>query len=100
MENWKLKVYLTILSLWSAVLAFAQGDDDDEAIGGVGDMARRGMDTGLEEEMEEFHPFVSIGFSDIFMVLMLILACYVFGKIWKGCSYLLIIVAALFYYLT
>jgi hypothetical protein len=33
-------------------------------------------------------------------VLMLILACYVFGKIWKGCSYLLIIIAALFYYLT
>ena len=24
---------------------------------------------------------------------------YVFGKIWKGCSYLLLIVAALFYYL-
>jgi hypothetical protein len=29
----------------------------------------------------------------------LLIACYVFGKIWKGCSYLLLAFAALMYYM-
>ena len=38
--------------------------------------------------------------DDVVMVVLLLVACYVFGKIWKGCSYLLLILAALLFYMT
>ena len=37
--------------------------------------------------------------SDIIIVVLLLIACYLFGKIWKGCSYLLLAFAALMYYM-
>lgn len=41
---------------------------------------------------------IQIRFSDILMVILVVFSCYVFGKIWKGCSYLIILVAVLFYF--
>lgn len=35
----------------------------------------------------------------IFWLVVLVIACYVFGKIWKGCSYLLILYAAIMYFI-
>jgi hypothetical protein len=49
--------------------------------------------------MTDYQPF-HISITEIILVVLLIVACYVFGKIWKGCSYLLLVVAALLFYLT
>ncbi len=35
----------------------------------------------------------------IIWLVVLVIACYVFGKIWKGCSYLLILYAAIMYFI-
>ncbi len=35
----------------------------------------------------------------IIWLIVLVIACYVFGKIWKGCSYLLILYAAIMYFI-
>ncbi len=64
---------------------------------------RRGRDAqdeldGMDNYMD-YQP-LRFGIDDVIMVVLLLVACYVFGKIWKGCSYLLLIFAALTYYLT
>ena len=75
------------------------GDDDDD----MGPMPGKGggRDTGDFDMMEdmEFTP-VRITFDDVLTVVVLLVVCYVFGKIWKGCSYLILILAGIFYYMT
>ena len=70
----------------------ARDDDMNTAV-------QRGADdlTGMDEmvDYQSFH----ISFTDILMVIVIIAACYVFGKIWKGCTYMIIAVSALFYFL-
>ena len=58
-----------------------------------------GMDdfSGLDE-MVDYQP-LHISFMDVMTVVGIVAACYVFGKIWKGCIYMIIVVAILFYYL-
>jgi len=51
------------------------------------------------DEMREHYQTLNISFTDILQVLLIIIACDVFGKIWKGCSYLIIILAAVFYFM-
>ena len=58
-----------------------------------------------EEELEPFpnyfDDFIShISFYDCILVFTTICAILVFRKIWKGCSYLIVMVALLFYYLS
>jgi hypothetical protein len=48
--------------------------------------------------MMSYHAF-RIGTKDVIMVILLITACYVFGKIWRGCTYLILLLAAMFYYM-
>lgn len=63
-------------------------------------LSRKKEDDLLGDTMDIDPMPIHIGFSDILMVVCLLIACYIFGKIWKGCSYLLLILAALLYYLT
>lgn len=51
----------------------------------------------LEDYMD--YPPIHIRFSDIMMLILVAFLCYVFGKIWKGCSYLIILIAVLFYFM-
>ncbi len=92
-----LRLHILLCSVISWTLAFAQDDDFD--------------DTSLfsaEKDSEGAEPFndlvnyqpLNFDFYDLLLVILLLLSCYVFGKIWKGCSYLLLAVAALFFYLT
>ncbi len=75
--------------------SFAQDDDDDDL---PLDIRQNRMD---EMDMDQFMDYQPIHFSfkDVILVILLLVACYVFGRIWKGCSYLLLLVAALFFYL-
>lgn len=87
---------MLLLSLGWWLRSFAQSDDDDDLLPG-GPSGRGGM-----EDMEDLMDYQSfrIGFDDVVMIVLLLLACYVFGKIWKGCSYLIIVLAVIFYYIT
>jgi hypothetical protein len=94
MKSLYLKTSLFVWSLLMSVVARAQDDDDDQPL-------IRGFDDGTEMDMDsmDYIP-IHFSFSDILMVLGLLVACYLVGKVWKGCSYLLLIAAALIYYLS
>ena len=82
---------------WLLTMAtWGQDYDDDDLDGGSG---RRGVDEldGMDGMMD-YRP-IRFDTEDIIVVVALLLACYVFGKIWKGCSYLIIVIAAAFYFL-
>lgn len=92
-----IRLYLLLLSFVFSLRFYAQGDfdDDDTPVG-----RKRTMDEGLNPmDMDIDYPRFHLGLDDILVIVVLLVACYVFGKIWKGCSYLLLILAALFYYL-
>ncbi len=63
-------------------------------LGGSRGRAADGM-LGMYEQ-NSFH----FDFFDILLFILLLVACYVFGKIWKGCSYLLLVIAAIYFYLS
>ena len=67
---------------------FAQttGEDDDDS----------DLTSMLDEEYPDWG--IHITFSDVLTVVFVIVCCYVFGKIWKGCTYLIILLAVLYYY--
>jgi len=79
--------------------SYAQIDDMDDNI----ETGRRGYEA--EDDLNgvdgylDYQP-IRFGIDDVLTVVLLLVACYVFGKIWKGCSYLLLIFAALAYYMT
>ena len=88
-----LRLY-TIICLWAIRLQlWAQEEGRDDL-----PLGRRGDDGEMlySEEMLDYQPF-HIRFSDIMMVVFLIVCCYVFGKIWKGCTYLILAFAAFMY---
>ncbi len=98
MNSFPLRIYILICTLiwWLQALAQSGRDyyDDDS------DRGRRGMEElqemdGMMEGVEGFN----ISFLDILMVVLLVAACYIFGKIWKGCSYLLVLVAVILYFM-
>ena len=81
--------------------AVAQDADDDMDMdpgkGGGGG----GKDTGDMDMLEDLdYTPIRITFDDVLTVVLLLVVCYVFGKIWKGCSYLILILAGIFYYMT
>ena len=55
--------------------------------------------TGLSgfDDMVDYRP-IHIRMSDILLVIFLIVCCYVFGKIWKGCIYIILAFAAFMYF--
>ena len=83
---------LVTVVLW--LRAFAQDDDDDFNI------VERSR--GIEDELEEMSEYTqpNLRLSDILMILMALGSIFIFRKIWKGCSYLILLLAAIFYYIT
>lgn len=97
MNNLSLRIYVLLCTVVMWLRAFAQMDDDE--MGGGRGRGRGGDDDmGGMEEMVDYQPF-HLTTQDIFTILFVIVACYVFGKIWRGCSYLILILAAIFYYM-
>ena len=90
------RVYMAVCGWLLAMATWGQDYDDDDLDGGSG---RRGVDEldGMDGVMA-YRPS-RFDTEDIIVVVALLLACYVFGKIWKGCSYLIIVIAAAFYFL-
>jgi hypothetical protein len=89
-----LRLY-TIVCLWMLRLQlWAQEEGGDDL-----SLSRRGVDEEMlySEEMLDYQPF-HIRFSDILMVIFLIVCCYVFGKIWKGCVYMILAFAAFMFF--
>lgn len=98
MNSFSLRIYILICTLiwWLQALAQSGRDYYDD----YSDRGRRGMDEveGMDEMMDGVEGF-NLTFSDILMVILLVVACYIFGKIWKGCSYLLVLVAVILYFM-
>ena len=97
MNNLSLRIYFLICTLLMWLKSWAQDIDDDDADGLIGGVRSVG-DLDPMDGLMDYQPF-RIRFTDILIIVLLLLACYVFGKIWKGCSYLLIFVAVVFYFL-
>lgn len=102
MEKLFNRVYVMLCMLVLHLKAFAQTEDDDaDALGPS--PGKGGKTSGGESDiMDGYMDYQPIRFDldDVVMVVLLLVACYVFGKIWKGCSYLLLILAALLFYMT
>ncbi len=95
LEQISLRLYFLVFMFLNKILLWAQDDDNDY----MGSTSRsRDVDAFDSEGMMEYQP-IHFRMSDIIMVVLLLIACYVFGKIWKGCSYLLLAFAALMYYM-
>ncbi len=98
MERLSLRLYVLLCAAICWVKSFAQDEDDEDLdIGG-----RRNIEDmmPLEDYMDiTDYPQIHIRFSDVMMVILVVFSCYVFGKIWKGCSYLIILIAVLFYFM-
>lgn len=90
------RVYMAVCGWLLTMATWGQDYDDTDLDGGSG---RRGVDEldGMDGMMD-YRP-IRFDTEDIIVVVALLLACYVFGKIWKGCSYLIIVIAAAFYFL-
>lgn len=90
-----LRLYFLVIMFLIKLQLWAQNDDNN-IVGSRG----RGREDDLYdmEGLMEYQPF-RIRTSDIIMLVLLLIACYVFGKIWKGCTYLLLAFAALMYYM-
>ena len=88
-----LSFWLFRLQLWAQDF-----DDDDITVFSGGGRGATGMMDDMSD-MIDYRP-MHIRPSDIVMLVVLLVACYVFGKIWKGCTYLILAFAALMYYIT
>jgi len=95
------RVYVLLCMLVLRLRAVAQTGDDEDDMTPLPGKGGGGKDTGEFDMLEdmEFTP-VRITFDDVLTVVVLLVVCYVFGKIWKGCSYLILILAGIFYYMT
>lgn len=95
MNQISLRIYALLCLLLMQLRAWTQTaplDDESENVG----RGLRGEDLGdLFQDMEEV-PRIHIRFSDVMWTVIIIASCYVFGKIWKGCSYMIIFLAALY----
>ena len=95
MDKLSLRIYFFLSYLFCTIHTWAQ--DDDEFL----DPRQRGRDIEDIFDMNSGADYQAIHFnlSDILLIILLIVACYVFGKIWKGCIYLLLAFAAMMYFL-
>jgi len=76
--------------------AWAQLYDGDETL--VDRVKTDTIDDFELEEMVDYHA-IHISLSDIIIVLLVVVSSYVFGKIWRGCTYLIIVLGVVFYML-
>lgn len=76
--------------------AWAQVYDGDETL--VDRVKTDTIDDFELEEMVDYHA-IHISLSDIIIVLLVVVSSYVFGKIWRGCTYLIIVLGVVFYML-
>lgn len=92
------RVYVLLCIFVLRLRAVAQVADDDDVVD-VMPGRGSGKDTSDMDMLEdmEFTP-IRITFDDVLTVVVLLVACYVFGRIWKGCSYLILILAGIFYF--
>lgn len=90
-----IRVYALLSMLALSLTTYAQYDEDNYTT-----KAKQDDSLEMDDMMEIENMPIHIDFSDVLILVGIVLACYVFGKIWKGCTYLLIIVAAVLYYLT
>ena len=96
------RVYVLLCMLaikWQCLAQATGGDFDDD----YPELTRKKDNTDeLQEMIEEGYGTmpIHIRFSDVLTVVFILIAGYVFGRIWKGCSYLIIILAAVFYFIT
>ncbi len=96
LDNLSLRFYIFLcMMLWNIRLWAQDYDDEDD---NFVSMRGGGIDGFDMDGMADYQP-IHFRLSDVIMVVLLLVACYVFGKIWKGCSYLLLVFAALMYYL-
>ena len=92
MTNISLRIYGLICLLFTGLGLWAQRDDMLE----TSQKAQDGFSS--MDEFVDYQPF-HITILDVVMVVLVLAACYVFGKIWKGCTYMILVLAALFYYM-
>ena len=96
MNQISLRLYIFICLLWMKLQAWGQSDLDDDDLMGGGTRSLKGDNfEELFDEMEHV-PRMHIRFSDIMWTVIIIASCYVFGKIWKGCTYLIIFLVAMY----
>lgn len=95
MEKISLRLYVLLCTAIMWLQSWAQDNVENDDMTG-----RRQIDSS-EESIDDLLEYqqIDINISDVIAILLVILACYVFGKIWRGCSYLIIVIAAIFYYL-
>ena len=74
-----------------------RGQEYDDIDMDAGQSRRSSSDYNEMDGMMDYQP-IHFGLDDILMVVMLLVCCYVFGKIWKGCSYLILLLAAAYLY--
>jgi len=98
MSNFLYRCYIFLCSLAVSMATWGQEYDDID----LNELSNRSGKGDEAIEMEEFIDYspMHISFSDIIIVVGLLALCYIFGKIWKGCSYLIIILAIIFYLMT
>lgn len=95
MEKISLRLYVLLCTAIMWLQSWAQDNVENDDMTG-----RRQIDSS-EESIDDLLEYqqININITDVITILLVILACYVFGKIWRGCSYLIIVLAAIFYYL-
>lgn len=95
MKEILLRLNLLILTCIYSILSFAQDFESNQ-----GDkFDKNGNELDLMDGDMDYQPF-SFSFFDILLILLLIACCYIFGKIWRGCTYLIILLAVIFYFLS
>ena len=96
MNNLQLRLYFLICTVLCWLKTFAQDEDDDFGA----EILKRGREIDELDFPEgmDYAP-IHIRTSDVLFVIAVIVCCFVFRKIWKGCSYLIIIIGIIFYYL-
>lgn len=98
MDNIALRLYVLLCTVMMWLQTFAQNDDDDDDFGFSGGGQLDPDDMNNMEDLIDQNGF-RLTFSDILTIILVLVACYIFGKIWKGCTYLILVLAAIFYFM-
>ena len=89
-----LRFCLLVCTLLSSAMVFAQDDDDDMGIG----VNMPDLDMDFDSDGESLIP--SFGFSEIVLLVVIVVVAYMLSKLWKGCSVIFLLLVALVYILS
>ena len=95
MNRLSLRIWLLLVTAANWLQTFAQDEDEDELFFSRRDIAEM-EEFQMMDDMMGYSPF-HIKFHDIIILVLIFLAIYVYRRIWKGCSYM--IVALVLFYL-